>query len=68
MNVETFGKSEQATDGNTGIMGFACWTAKVTDTHSEHVTLVFFPTVTIVTQAGLIVTFIHKIPVLMRYV
>jgi len=24
-------------------MGFACWTTKATDIHSEHVTLVSFP-------------------------
>jgi len=31
-------------------MRFACWITKATDTHSEHITLMVFCTVTVVTR------------------
>jgi hypothetical protein len=39
-----YGRCRQATDGIIiWRMRFACWRTKVTDTHSEHVTLIAFP-------------------------
>jgi len=42
-NVEKYGTSRQATDGNiTWRMRIACWITKVTDTHSEYLLLIDF--------------------------
>ena len=43
-NLEKMGRARQAADDNiTRSMRFACWTAKATDTQSEHVTLIACP-------------------------
>jgi hypothetical protein len=42
--VENEGRATQATDNNiVGLIRFACWITKVTDTHSEYVMFIAFP-------------------------
>jgi hypothetical protein len=43
--VEKYCRADQATDDNiVWCMRFACWIPKATDTHSEYVILIAFPT------------------------
>jgi hypothetical protein len=42
--VENYGTAREATgDNKIGLVPFACWITKATDTHSEYVTFVAFP-------------------------
>ena len=43
-------------------MHLPCWTTKATDTHSENVTFIPFPTAPVVTRTPLNNTFIHILP------
>jgi hypothetical protein len=48
-NVEKYGRGKQDTNVNIARrMRFAYWIYKATDTHSEYVTIYFFPPATIV--------------------
>jgi len=47
-------------------MCFACWITKDTDTNSEYVILITFPTAKMITRTRPKVTFIHTSSVLLR--
>ena len=55
--MEKYGIAKQATDDNImRRMLFACWITNTTDTHSEYVTLTFFPLQKMVARTCLNVT------------